>query len=415
MSLPSPAWQHLARLLAAVLAAFAVACVMTPEASAQATRTWVSGVGDDANPCSRTAPCRTLAGAISKTATSGEINAIDSGAYGSVTITKSITIDLSEAIGGVLHSGTNGVVVNVPAGDVVLRNLDINGAGAGAVACPGATGLNGVRVVSARSVLIENTKLGNSTTAGVAVVPAAGDVAVTLNRVDMTGHCADGLNVAPTGTASATVLVRDSTITRSGTAVRVHGNARAWLTGSAIFGNATGLATDGTGRIDMFADTRVIGNGTDGVATSVLGTPPPGPIGPSGPEGPAGAAGATGATGATGAAGAAGVRGPRGPRGLPGRVRLVTCRVVKGRKRCTSRLLTRPVTFRANARVSAELVGAGIRRALSSARTRAGLRVTATRSVPPGRYRLRIRIVDADGRARTVTRPVVLKATSATP
>ena len=55
-------------------------------AQAQATRTWVSGVGDDANPCSRTAPCKTFAGAISKTATNGEINAIDSGGFGAVTI-----------------------------------------------------------------------------------------------------------------------------------------------------------------------------------------------------------------------------------------------------------------------------------------------------------------------------------------
>ena len=41
-------------------------CVATM-AQAQATRTWVSGVGDDVNPCSRTAPCKTFAGAISKT------------------------------------------------------------------------------------------------------------------------------------------------------------------------------------------------------------------------------------------------------------------------------------------------------------------------------------------------------------
>jgi hypothetical protein len=386
-------WPRVVGLLAAALVALALAGVAASPASAQATRTWVSGVGDDVNPCSRTAPCKTLAGAISKTATGGEINAIDSGAYGAVTITKSITIDLSEAQAGVLHSaGTSGVLINVPAGDVVLRNLDINGTGAGAVACPGATGANGVRVVSARSVLVEDTKISNSTTAGVAVVPSAGDVNVTLNRVEMTGHCTDALNVAPTGTATASVLVRDSTITRSGTGVRVQSNGRAWLTGSAIFGNTTGLATDGTGRIDLFADTRVVGNGTDGVATSVLDASVPGPAGP---------AGATGATGA---------QGPRGPRGLPGRVRLVTCRIVKGRKRCTARLLTRPVTFRANARVSAELVGGGVRRALSTTRTASGLRITATRSVPAGRYRLRIRIVDGGGSARTVTRVVVLKA-----
>ena len=61
-------------------------------AHAQATRTWVSGVGDDANPCSRTAPCKTFAGAISKTAAHGEISVLDPGPYGAVTITKSITL-----------------------------------------------------------------------------------------------------------------------------------------------------------------------------------------------------------------------------------------------------------------------------------------------------------------------------------
>src|SRR3569833_3224253 len=69
-------------------------------AYAQATRTWVSGTGDDANPCSRTAPCKTFAGAISKTAAGGEINCIDTGGYGAVTITKSITIDCTSTDAG---------------------------------------------------------------------------------------------------------------------------------------------------------------------------------------------------------------------------------------------------------------------------------------------------------------------------
>ena len=85
-------------------------CLYLPAspAQAQATRTWVSGVGDDANPCSRTAPCKTFAGAISKTAAAGEINCIDPGGFGAVTITKSITIDCSEVFASVLVSGTNG-------------------------------------------------------------------------------------------------------------------------------------------------------------------------------------------------------------------------------------------------------------------------------------------------------------------
>src|SRR3954471_18235051 len=88
-------------------------------AQAQATRTWVSGVGDDANPCSRTAPCKTFAGAISKTAAKGEINVLDPGGFGAVTITKAITIDGGDHIAGVLASLVNGIIVNAGTGDVV--------------------------------------------------------------------------------------------------------------------------------------------------------------------------------------------------------------------------------------------------------------------------------------------------------
>src|SRR5204862_8344779 len=102
-------------------------------AAAQASRTWVSGVGDDANPCSRTAPCKTFAGAISKTADGGEIDALDPAGFGTVTITKSITIDGSGHLAGVLASGVNGINVNAASSTspgtavVILRNLSING------------------------------------------------------------------------------------------------------------------------------------------------------------------------------------------------------------------------------------------------------------------------------------------------
>jgi hypothetical protein len=128
-------------------------------AQAQATRTWVSGVGDDANPCSRTAPCKTFAGAISKTALNGEINCLDPGGFGAITITKSITIDCHEIFASILNSGTNGV--NIPfdsfnAADVRktvrLRNINFNGAD---------TGVNGIRitggaVIGAGVVIIED-------------------------------------------------------------------------------------------------------------------------------------------------------------------------------------------------------------------------------------------------------------------
>src|SRR3954465_10087528 len=120
--------------LMAALGTMLVPLALTTSASAQATRTWVSGVGDDANPCSRTAPCKTFAGAISKTATNGEINCIAPGGFGAVTVTKSITIDCHEVFGSILNAGTNGINIAFDsfAGTDVrktvnLRNINFNG------------------------------------------------------------------------------------------------------------------------------------------------------------------------------------------------------------------------------------------------------------------------------------------------
>src|SRR3979409_2011043 len=104
----SLSWLRRWRTLTQVVAVLGLASV----AQAQATRTWVSGVGDDVNPCSRTAPCKTFAGAISKTATNGKINCLDPGGFGAVTITKWIEIDCLQFPGGILNAGQNGVIVN---------------------------------------------------------------------------------------------------------------------------------------------------------------------------------------------------------------------------------------------------------------------------------------------------------------
>ena len=133
-------------------------------AKAQASRTWVSGVGDDANPCSRTAPCKTFAGAISKTAAGGEIDALDPGGYGAVTITKAITIDGGGNFASVLVRGTNGIVVSAGAFDVVtIRNVAINGIG---------TGLNGIRFLSGGALHVEKCEIFGFTGVGIDAEPA---------------------------------------------------------------------------------------------------------------------------------------------------------------------------------------------------------------------------------------------------
>ncbi len=162
---------RLIRMLGLAVTAMLFGLCFAAPASAQATRTWISGVGDDANPCSRTAPCKTWAGAISKTASGGEIDCLDPGGFGSVTITKSITLDCAEGTdggaGGILNSGVPGVIVNDPNGataptlKVTLRNLTINGAGV-------TQGTYGVRFLSGKALTLQNVSIMNQGTGSVA-------------------------------------------------------------------------------------------------------------------------------------------------------------------------------------------------------------------------------------------------------
>src|SRR5215468_2860444 len=136
----------------------------------QASRTWVSGVGDDANPCSRTAPCKTFAGAISKTAPGGEIDALDPAGYGALTITKAITLDGGGGqVASVLVAGTNGIVVQAGASDVVIiRNLRING-----ISGSGNGGFNGIRFLSGKLLSIENCTIFGFNNSGIDIEPSS--------------------------------------------------------------------------------------------------------------------------------------------------------------------------------------------------------------------------------------------------
>ncbi|MBZ5523431.1 MAG: right-handed parallel beta-helix repeat-containing protein [Acidobacteriia bacterium] len=167
-------------------------------ASAQASRTWVSGVGDDANPCSRTAPCKTFAGAISKTAAGGEIDALDPGGFGAVTITKAITIDGGGGqVASVLVSGTNGIVVQANASTdvVILRNLRINGI---------SSGLNGIQFNSGKALVIQNCDIFGFTQNGINITTAGGKVVVdgTTSR----NNTASGLAVQSSATTSVSIF-----------------------------------------------------------------------------------------------------------------------------------------------------------------------------------------------------------------
>jgi hypothetical protein len=209
------------RILVVLGAMFAL-FLQTPSAQAQATRTWVSGVGDDANPCSRTAPCKTFAGAISKTAAGGEINCLDPGGFGALTITKAISVACESLEAGVLVSGTNGIVVSAgPADVVVLRGLDIEGLG---------TGLDGIKFNSGAALHVEKCVIRG-----------------------FLGSPGNGIHFAPTGTSR--LFVRDTAITDNSKAatsaailVQPTGGGTAFgvIDGVSMLNNGNGLFVDGT-------------------------------------------------------------------------------------------------------------------------------------------------------------------------
>lgn len=312
-------------LSATFFAAFVVFVIAAAPALGQATRTWVSGVGDDANPCSRTAPCKTFAGAISKTAVNGEINCIDPGGFGAVTITKSITIDCNEVFGSILNSGTNGI--NIPfdsfgAGDVRktvrVRNLSINGANAGVVGIR----ITGGAVIAAGVVFIENsvvdgnfggvargitdertgggelyitnTTVRNTGATGIVINPGAGAVAgqridatlhnvrvqnsnfgisigsgarVMINSSVFSGNTQAGIE-AETSFSPVEVNVDNSAISNNGIGVqKLIGSVTIRLSNSNIAFNATGIS----GATQSFTNNRISGNGAAGIAPTPIG------------------------------------------------------------------------------------------------------------------------------------------------
>jgi hypothetical protein len=208
-------------------------------AQAQATRTWVSGVGDDVNPCSRTAPCKTFAGAISKTATNGEINCLDPAGYGAVTVSKSITIDCEDTQGSILSAGTNGVIVNITAVTdtkkaFMLRGVSINGAG---------TGINGIRVLSASQVTLDEVVIQGVTQHGVSLETTTGSTKVNIGNTLIRNNASNGINSFIIG-GSVTLAISDSKIyANSNTGINLSNGTKASVTNTTITGNGTGVGT----------------------------------------------------------------------------------------------------------------------------------------------------------------------------
>jgi hypothetical protein len=280
-------------------------------AQAQATRTWVSGVGADDNPCSRTAPCKTFAGAISKTADGGEIDALDSGGFGAVTITKGITIDGTGTVASILNALTNGINANDAANGagtkvMIFRNITIQGAGSGltginitsaksvfveGVAISGqgsgsGRGISDTRTVTGGSLYVNNSDIRNNTGSGIVVSPASGtpSLQATINNVRLeqngsgglgTGFVIAGTNVR--GTISHSVIAKSPSfglqsdlnskmnvdqcwIAYNNAGVEATGGSEMRLSNSVVTFNTT---TNTSGNVKSYGNNMVRGNGTD--------------------------------------------------------------------------------------------------------------------------------------------------------
>ena len=278
-------------------------CGVSP-ASAQATRTWVSGVGDDANPCSRTAPCQTFAGAIAKTTQDGEINCLDPGDFGAVTITKSITIDCHE-ITGPTSSQTTGITVafdSFAGADthktVNLRNLMISDGGPVGIWLTGFSGaagsivniedclINGVGgggygIIDARfrgAMTVTNTTIRNMEVAGIDIMGSSSgslrsmitntrvynatngvllgtDTYMMLSRSVVSDNLENGVELTD---PSAFIAIDSTEIAHNGTAFFVFGGATLRLSNSDVFLNTIGSE----GAIQTFTNNRFTNNGS---------------------------------------------------------------------------------------------------------------------------------------------------------
>ena len=249
----------------AIFLGFLTPMLASAPAHAQATRTWVSGVGDDANPCSRTAPCKTFAGAISKTAPAGEINCLDPGGFGALTITKSINIICSETIGGVLNAGVNGIVVAAAASDkVILKGLDIDGNG---------SGVNGIRIISAGAVTIEDCTIYGNTQWGIQINNTSLHE-FQITRVSASNNTLGGVQVRPNNAGAVAVGVVTGLVSfKNGIGISMDGGggstSSTLITQSVFNSNTTGISlTTGGTALTAMASNSMVQNNTTGISAA---------------------------------------------------------------------------------------------------------------------------------------------------
>ncbi|HYG63795.1 MAG TPA: right-handed parallel beta-helix repeat-containing protein [Thermoanaerobaculia bacterium] len=230
---------------------------------AQALRTWVSGIGNDNNPCSRTAPCKTFAGALLKTGPSGEINVLDPGGFGAVTITKAVTILADGATGGIQHSFINGITINAGPNDVVtLKGLTLESSG---------QGLNGIRFQAGGSLVVEDCIIRNGVQKGITFEPSGHSHLFVRNTTIVNfNHGTNGgaILIKPGAAGSAKVVLDNVRMTRNLYGVRAENRSTVSVRDSVASDNTNnGFLAFSTGSpVDMSIESTLVSlNGINGI------------------------------------------------------------------------------------------------------------------------------------------------------
>jgi hypothetical protein len=307
-----------------VLFATVLVCPLVSD-PAQAQRVFVSATGNDGNPCSFAAPCRSFQHAHDVSAANGEIDVLDPGGYGPVTITKAISIQGHGFSGISVPSGGTGITINPTVGlsttAVHLNGLLIEGSQVGAT---------GIAFLSGASLTVENCIVRNLTGDGLGFVPsatnpqklavsnsyfndnfngisfdprnvaAAQPITASIDRTGFYNNLSIGLWVfGADGVGTLTVAVTDSTAANNGldgfavqsavnqsatnlslthvliegnkTGVAVGSNATLWLAQSTLTGNTTAGFNNTGGTLNTFQDNYSTKNGSNTGSITTVG------------------------------------------------------------------------------------------------------------------------------------------------
>ncbi|MES1193390.1 MAG: right-handed parallel beta-helix repeat-containing protein, partial [Solirubrobacterales bacterium] len=260
------------RLALVVLLLAVTALALPAGAGAVGLQTYVSGVGDDAYDCTLLQPCKTWAGAISKTTAGGTISAVDSGGFGSVTITKSVTLDGAGHLASSLAASTQGIIVNGAGINVVIKRLNIDATGI----CTPATTPHGIRFLQGSSLTVQDVGIQGFRGAGISLEPTDGHGTVVVRDSVITNNCTAGVQAAsPALSGDMTVHLKDNLLTGNATGVRAGAHSAVTLTSNTIVANTTPTATEADGTLTSLGDNRI--GGVTGTLGSMPAAPAPGP------------------------------------------------------------------------------------------------------------------------------------------